>query len=344
MARLLAARGWRTGVWLAGPAAKLAGDALANYTRLIESSIPVQEAVPAAAELGGFDLVVDALCGTGFTGRLAGPAEQAALAINDCVRPVVSIDIPSGVDGNSAAVQGHAVKAALTVTLGAAKPGVLLYPAAARAGEVVVGSLGTELPLTGANAPALGWITGPGEKPLPTRALTSHKNSNGRVLIIAGSAGLTGAAIFACRAALATGAGFVHLATPAPLLPVFAATLPDVVITGLPEGAAGPAPACVDTLLKIAEGYDSVLIGPGWGRSAWSVQTVLQFFRSLRCPKTSAPSPRIQANCSSPRITARWRACSAPPCPRSRMTRWATRANWPGNRGPWSCSRARASP
>lgn len=285
VARLLKARGWRVTVWLAGPAAKLAGDALTNFQLLENLDIPVvvpgdDGAFPGRADdLAGCDLVIDALCGTGGTGRLTGISGQLAVLINDSRRPVVSIDLPSGVNGDAATVAGPAVKATLTVTLGAAKPGVLLQPAAAQAGVVVVGSLGVDLPLAGDTAPALGWIVGPGDNPVPARAVASHKGCNGRVLIIGGSSGLTGAAQFACRAALAAGTGFVHLATPAPLVPIFATALPDIVTTGLAEGTLGTSPACVDTLLKVAAGYDTVLIGPGWGRSAWSVQTVLQFFR-----------------------------------------------------------------
>ena len=285
VARQLKAADWQVSVWLAGPAAKLSGDALVNFALLDRLGIPVVTPVDGAdfsqqaAALAECDVIVDALCGTGINGRLTGLAERLAVAINESTRPVVSIDIPSGVNGDAAVVKGPAVKANLTVTLGAAKPGVLLYPAAALAGEVVVGSLGVPLPLFGELAPTMGWLTGPGEKPVPRRLLTSHKTSNGRLLIIAGSPGLTGAAIFACRAALATGAGYVQLATPAPLLPIFAAALPGVVLHPLPDTPQGPAADGVDQLLKLAEGCDTVLIGPGWGRSAGAVQTVLQFFR-----------------------------------------------------------------
>lgn len=288
VARLLTARGVAATVWLAGPAAKLTGDALANYELLAACNVPVHllagDDFP-ADDLAAAGFVVDALCGTGFSGRLTGLPERLALAMNACGRPVVSIDLPSGVSGDGASVRGPAVQATLTLALGAPQPALLLHPAAAQAGEVVVAPLGMPLPLDDDEVrPHLAWLTGPGTPALPARTLTGHKQSHGRVFIIAGSPGMCGAAQFACRGALATGAGFVRLAAPASLLPVFAAALPEVVGCALPEGPHGLTKDAVDVLLKQAEQADCVLIGPGFGRTPAASQTITTFFRYWRGP------------------------------------------------------------
>lgn len=285
VARLLAAAGLGVDCRLVGDPAALSGEAALNHRLLGACGIPVTRVVEAAGlPFAAADLVVDALCGTGFRGRLDGLPAAVVEALNAADRPVLAIDIPSGLSGDSGQVPGPAVRAAVTVTLGFPKPGLLLFPAAEYVGELVVGALGFPAALAARVNPHLHQITEAVTAALPRRSLGGHKGENGRLLVLAGSPGMTGAAQYACRAARATGTGYVRLATGASLLPVFAATVPGVVAHGLPESQYGLHQGSVDQLLKLAENCDAALLGPGLGRSPDTCFVVCSFLKYYHGP------------------------------------------------------------
>jgi NAD(P)H-hydrate epimerase len=198
-------------------------------------------------------LVVDALFGAGLSRPLEGAAAQVVEALNDL--PVVAVDIPSGVSGDTGQPLGAVyVKAALTVTFFRKKPGHLLLPGRALCGETVVADIG--IPAQAANtqlhenSPALWQFPWP--KP------EGHKYSRGHCVVVSGPAHATGAARLAARAALRVGAGLVSVASPPHAVAVNAAHLTAIMIKPF-EGAAGLAGLLTDKRLN------AVVLGPGLG-------------------------------------------------------------------------------
>lgn len=200
-------------------------------------------------ELASADLIVDGLLGTGAQGPPYGIYPSVIGEINRAGRTVVALDIPSGVDVDSGRIWNEAVKANYTVTFGLAKPGLLIYPGAEFAGEVIVSSIGfpnellesgelTAHSLTVANIAAM----------LPERTVTAHKGSTGHSLVIAGSTGMTGAATLAAIGALRSGCGRVTLGIRDDLWVV---EKPMEVIT------------LTWNQLKDLSNYESIVIGPG---------------------------------------------------------------------------------
>ena len=263
-ARHLDAAGFAVTVALLGPRDRLAGDAAAMAARWSGAVVGL-----AAAAVDGAELVVDALFGAG----LSRPPEGVAAATLDAAAragvPVVAVDVPSGVDGDSGAVLGTALPAVLTVTFFRRKPGHLLLPGRALAGEVVTVDIGIRpevldgiAPATFENGPAL-WH---GAFPWPTPR--DHKYSRGHAVVVSGATERTGAARLAARAALRSGAGLVTVACPPGALLVNAAHLTSVMCTSF-EGAEGLGVALDDPR------RNAVLLGPGNGVGAATRANVL---------------------------------------------------------------------
>ncbi len=156
---------------------------------------------------------MDALLGTGFTGEPRGSVAEAIDAVNAAGAPVVSVDVPSGVDASTGVVCGAAVRAALTVTFHAAKPGLWIHPGKAHAGEVRTLDIG--IPRGAPTTADVGLIAASVLTLLPRRGASSTKFSSGHVLVVGGSRGLTGAPRMAAHAAMRAGAGYVTACVPA---------------------------------------------------------------------------------------------------------------------------------
>ncbi|MGD1037825.1 MAG: NAD(P)H-hydrate dehydratase [Roseiarcus sp.] len=256
-ARLLAARGYRVSLGLLGERAALRGDAALAAARY---DGPVARAE--ALDLNAADLVVDALFGAGLSRDLDGAALACVEAVNAFARrgrPVLSVDVPSGVDGETGAVRGGAVEATASVTFFRLKPGHLLLPGRALCGRLALADIGTApsalLAITARtflNAPAI-W-----RHALPSPGAASNKYSRGAALILSGAAHRTGAARLAARAALRAGAGLVTLASPLDAVLVNAAHSTAVMVAPF-EGLAGFAALLSDPR------RNAVLIGPGAG-------------------------------------------------------------------------------
>lgn len=243
---------------------QLQGDSLTAYRRAGATPGCLIRSRPVAADLQRSDLVVDALVGTGFKGALSGPFAQAVEAINGSGKPVLALDIPSGVDGETGAVPGVAVRARVTVTMGALKCGLLLQPGAACAGRIEVADIGI-LPQALTARLTLATPTDAAAV-LPPRPPGAHKRSVGKVLVVAGSAGMSGAAVLAAAGALRTGAGLVRMAIPASVAAQVGPQLKEALTLGLAEsdgklsqGAAGP-------VMDLAREMDALAIGSGLGR------------------------------------------------------------------------------
>lgn len=232
-------------------------------------------------------IVVDGLCGTGI--RLPLRKEQSKMVeyINQVNKKVIAVDIPSGVDADTGEVcKNIAIKAVATVTMGLIKIGLCLYPGASYAGQVVVDDIGIaqdilrddEIKQTLINLPLV-------KELLPKRSMQVYKSTCGRVLVLAGSMGFTGAAALCSRAALNTGAGLVTLAAAKSLYPIFAQKLTEVIVKALPEVSEGIVGLdAIKLLIPREESYDTVLIGPGLGRNEKTMEFVRQLAVKIKKP------------------------------------------------------------
>ena len=255
--RLLAARGYRVRLALLGERAAMRGDAALAAARY-------QGAVANAEgfELADADLVVDAIFGAGLSRDLDGEARRCVEAINAVARagkPVLSVDVPTGVDGETGAVRGAAVEASASITFFRLKPGHLLLPGRALCGRLALAEIGIALralaaiaPRAHLNAPPV-WLAA-----LPRPGAASHKYSRGAALVLTGSAHHTGAARLAARAALRVGAGLVTLASPLDAVAVNAAHSTAVMVAPF-DGFAGFSALLADSR------RNAILIGPGAG-------------------------------------------------------------------------------
>ena len=273
VARTLAQRGVEALVFLLGSVAEVQGDARVNLEVLGRVGMTVIEVTTAQewelhfSEVSECDVIVDALLGTGFRGRLTGLLETVVADVNELGVPIVSIDLPTGVSADSAELPGEAVEASMTVTLAAPKIPLVFPPADSHAGDLVIADIGIPSPLLDElEGPHLELLTRDRMQGiLPARAAESHKGDFGRVLIIAGSYGKTGAAHLAALGALRSGAGLVTVATPRSCLPILASMGAEYMTVPLDETPSGTVDfAALDRVLEL--NADVIAAGPGLGQ------------------------------------------------------------------------------
>ena len=257
-ARLLAERGYAVDLRLFGDRTALKGDAALAAEMWPGPVLAVEpEALPPC------DLVIDALFGAGLSRDLDGEARALIEAVNASGRPVLAVDVPSGIDGDSGAVRGVAIKAVETVTFVAFKPGHLLLPGRGLCGDLHLADIGAGDAALGAglaaSSPPL-YRNGPDlwAQAFPRLTDASHKYTRGHALVLSGPATKTGAARLAARGALRVGAGLVTLASPEAALAENAAQLTAIMLR--PCETADD----LDDLLT-DERLNVVLAGPGLG-------------------------------------------------------------------------------
>ncbi|MBV8473368.1 MAG: NAD(P)H-hydrate dehydratase [Hyphomicrobiales bacterium] len=256
-ARLLMSRGYSVSLALLGEQSALRGDAALAAARY--------DGEVARAENFRFDdadVVIDAIFGAGLSREIDGVARSCVEAINAFARagrPVLSVDVPSGLDGETGAVRGVAVEASVSVTFFRLKPGHLLLPGRLRCGRLVLADIGSApsglaaiAPRAFVNAPPV-WRAA-----FPWPGAASHKYTRGAVLALTGPAHRTGAARLAARAALRVGAGLVTLASPLDAVAVNAAHSTAVMVAPF-DGLAG------FSMLLGDSRRNAILIGPGAG-------------------------------------------------------------------------------
>jgi NAD(P)H-hydrate epimerase len=267
LAALARAAGFEVGVVAVVDPGALRGDAGRAFELARDAGVGIAAFVPGArvpdTDIGvpDTDIVVDALLGTGLARDVEGAIAEAVAAINAGGRPVLALDIPTGLDSDSGAIRGVAVAASATITFVGLKTG--LYLGAGPACRGALGFADLELPpavYEGARprlrrldaADRLG-LLGP-------RGRGAHKGTHGRVLVVGGAEGMGGAARLAAEAALRAGAGLVYAAVAPSSLASVMAGRPEI----MARGAAGP-----DEIKALAEGVDVIVVGPGLGRDAW---------------------------------------------------------------------------
>jgi hydroxyethylthiazole kinase-like uncharacterized protein yjeF len=264
VARRLARAGWPIRVALLGARQRLRGDAAAAAEAWHGVTLALE---PAALE--GAGLVVDALFGAGLARPIEGLARQMVEAVKTARLPVVAVDVPSGIDGDTGEVRGAAARAVLTVTFHRSKPGHLLLPGRVHVGELVVADIGIPDRIIAtlgirlwANRPQL-W-----RRILPRRTAASHKYSHGHALVLGGGVATSGAGRMAARAALRAGAGLVTVICAEPALTVHAAQLTAVMVRPFADQA-----GFVRQLEDARR--TAILLGPGAGVGAELRQRVV---------------------------------------------------------------------
>lgn len=254
IARLLAEKGWNVTVVLLGDIENLKGEAALNAKRWKGTIHPFTPAL-----LNHKALVVDALFGAGLSRPLEGEAYDIIDAVIDADIPVVAVDIPSGVDGNSGEIKGIAAPADITVTFARKKYGHLLQPARDYCGHVIVTDIGipnsiiTDMHSTiYENTPAL-W-----KNDIPIPKSSDHKYTRGAVIVMGGGIKMTGAAKLAATSALRIGAGLVTIGCPSSALSTYAASLTSVMTAPYSD---------ISALNEIFSDprFKTILVGPGNG-------------------------------------------------------------------------------
>ncbi len=270
VARHLAARGVAVAVVVVGRVDRIAGDAKLNHEAWVElggecTFLPMgTERGMIDAELADATLVVDALFGTGLDRAVEGTFADAVTAMNDARAPVVALDLPSGLDADTGVVLGVAVEAEATVTFAHRKLGLVTPRGAELAGAVSVAGLG--LPdaavLKAVGVAAWGLGTGDVGAWLAPRRAGAHKHAAGDVLVVAGAAGTTGAALLAAHGALRAGAGLATIATFPEARGALASRVVEIMTRAIdPDDVEGS----LDALLARRS---AIVVGPGFGGSA----------------------------------------------------------------------------
>ena len=276
-ARLLMQRGFSVRAVLVGERNRMTADARAMEQRLRDCGGTLEDFCPTNQEqmllLSVCDCKVDALFGVGLSRPITGDAALAVQLLQTCTgSPVVSCDIPSGIHTDTGAVLGCAVRAAVTVTFSCPKPGHYLGDGAEHTGDLRVADIGLPFDLLYNQTARLEVVDG--SFTLPRRKPNSHKGDYGRLLIVGGSEGYTGAPVLAASAALRSGAGLVFVAVPRNVYPIVAGRCSAAMPFPLPDSA--------DALLDRVKGCSAALIGPGLGRDHDNLVRVL--LQVLNCP------------------------------------------------------------
>ncbi|MGA2671460.1 MAG: NAD(P)H-hydrate dehydratase [Dehalococcoidia bacterium] len=264
VARKIHSSGGEVKVFLLDDEAKFKGAAKKNFE--IVSRMPIEmfrvnsidSLIP---ELLDCDAIVDAIFGTGLVRNISGIYRDVIQLINESQSTVFSVDIPSGINGDTGEVMGVAVKADYTVTFGLPKLGNMLYPGYEHCGKLYVSHISFPPALYDSNSIKVA-INNPVE--LPPRAKDTHKGSYGKALFIAGSSSYLGAPYFSALSFLKAGGGLSYLATPKSISPFIASKGSEIVFVPQKETPSGSlALENKDELLEFCQTVDMVILGPG---------------------------------------------------------------------------------
>jgi hydroxyethylthiazole kinase-like uncharacterized protein yjeF len=287
VARWLKRRGHRVQVFLLARPEELRGDAALKLREMQRSGLRARAVADGAAlraALGQAQLVVDALLGTGARGRPAPSVAAAIEAVNGSGRPVVALDVPSGLPMDGPPGEWPVVRAVLTLTFAGLKRGLVAGPGVLQAGRVVVVDIG--VPASELQRGVTTFVLGPEDvrARIPPRARETHKGSYGHLLVVAGSLGKTGAAALAARGAMRAGAGLVTVATATSAQPIVAALLLEAMSEPVAETEAKTiALEGFAVLRDLAARRDAITLGPGLGLDAGTQALARRLV--LECPQ-----------------------------------------------------------
>ncbi|MDD4168756.1 MAG: NAD(P)H-hydrate dehydratase [Desulfotomaculaceae bacterium] len=232
------------------------------------------------------DLIVDAIYGTGFHGKMRERVGRIVEVLNGSGKPIVAVDIPSGLEADTGRAHGPCIQAAHTVTFALPKLGLILEPGADYAGELHVADISIPPALIEKEAPQHYLITAELVKEwLPPRPSAAHKGSFGRVLVVAGSRGMTGAAYLVGESALRSGAGLITVAVPESLHDIMESKLSEVMTIPLPDTGNGSlSRSARQSILTLLESAGVLALGPGISTLPEVVAMVRELLPSVRVP------------------------------------------------------------
>ena len=289
--RLLMKQGAKVRVHMLADPATLTDDTRTNFIRYRDLGGAFVAPPPSSSRhllnaLEESEVVVDAIFGTGLDKPIEGVFAEVIESVNARNRPIVAIDIPSGLSGDSGAVLGSAINATHTVTLALPKRGLFLGHGITHSGNISVTDIGIPSTAIDAAAASTRLITGSHVAThLPIRPRDAHKGTFGHVGIIAGSVGKTGAAVLASQAALRTGAGLVSLAIPATLNDILESMLIEAMTIPIPDTPARAfGTPSIAPLIEFANGKTAVAIGPGIGTHSQTINVIMQLIPQLTMP------------------------------------------------------------
>lgn len=318
VARHLLLRGAHVRVLVAGNPGSLTGDARANFDafRRISGALGDKETVLRVYKKKGrssvlpqSEFIVDALFGTGFSGAVRPPYADIIASMNRSRAARISIDISSGVSADNGEAWGPAVRADLTVTMALRKIGLFVGAGRTYAGDVKVADIGAPLGEVSLRQ-ASTYLPGPCDirEVLPHRSPSAHKHSVGKIFMLAGSRGLTGAAAMAAGSAMRAGAGAVILGTPEQVYPILARKLTEVMVEPLPGTQAGSLGLeALSAIQRHLAWADIVVLGPGLSRHPETQELVQRIVSSCDKP-TVIDADGLNALSENPRILRRHRS------------------------------------
>ena len=293
IARYLLNQGIYVRVYLLTDPNGLRGDAETNFSifhRMKGEVISVpstKDYIKVKRDLEKFDILIDGIFGTGLDAEVRGYYREVIDHLNTLQKPIVAIDIPSGLDGDTGKPLGTAIRASLTITFGLPKIGHLIPPGLDYVGKVKVVDIGIPKKLVEEEKFSTyllekeeiqRWLSIP-------RNPDTHKGDYGHLLVIAGSVGKTGAAVMACQAALRMGAGLVTLAIPKSLNPILEMKLTEVMTEPLPETPKQTLSLrAFSAIARLCENKKAVIIGPGLGTIKETQSLILKLIRTIDLP------------------------------------------------------------
>ncbi len=289
LARQLHLRGAEVDIYATGDPARLEGDARVNFVLTSKLGIPLfrTDQSREGFSLEEYDLIVDAIFGTGTIRAPEGAAKDAIDAINESGAPVIAIDLPSGVDGSTGHTPGVATHATVTVGLEHAKLGHFFPPGRDHCGDVIISPISIpELPPDRLEFQYFSPLDEDVEEALPVRSRDAHKGDCGRLMIVAGSRGMSGAARLVAQSAYRSGVGLVKVACPESIRAEIAAGVPEATTIGLPETTNGTiSEGAIELLKSWMDWPGAFAVGPGLGRDEETgvfLQALFSLFRSFR--------------------------------------------------------------
>jgi NAD(P)H-hydrate epimerase len=293
IARYLLNRNVAVKVYLLADPNVLRGDAEINFQafkRMKGEVIPVPSSMEfqkVKKDLERFDLIIDGIFGTGLDAEVRGYYREVINHLNSLQKPIVAVDIPSGLDANTGKPLGTAVRATLTVTFGLPKTGHLVSPGVDYVGQLKVIDISIPRILIEEEKIHTHLLDEEGIRKglsVPRRADT-NKSDYGHLLVLAGSVGKTGAATMVCEAALRMGAGLVTLGIPRSLNPIMEMKLTEVMTEPLPETPKQTLSLkAFDSILRLCENKRAVVIGPGIGTVKDTQALILKLVKALKVP------------------------------------------------------------
>ncbi len=285
VARKLHSSGGRVAAFILGDPGQYRGAAKNNFDILARMPVEItvlDSAGPSMIPIAHSDAVIDAVFGTGLAREVTGMQKEIIEVINDKAKMVFSLDIPSGINGDSGAVMGSAVRADYTVTYGLPKIGNIFYPGYAFCGKLYVSHISfppahynREEIRTAVNIPEM----------LPPRKLEGHKGDFGQVLFISGASSYLGAPYFSSFAFLKAGGGYSRLAAPASIAPQIAMKGSEIVLVPQKETEGGSiALSNKGELLDLANNQDMVVMGPGLSLNPETTRLVRELASEIAVP------------------------------------------------------------